>query len=224
MKHILTVTFVILVVGVFLLPSMAQSKKWTYHANNGASGEEREEITITITQGANGYQVSGTYLTREGRSCSIRGQYFPRTERFKARSECEGGNEQIVVEGFKRGSDLQITDPWSAVATLEGTKREPGGNGEVKGKHIGCFRDSNNPFDLDRYLERSQTNTPQKCVETCREKGFKYAGVQFGESCLCGNSYGSQGSASNCDMPCTGDKSQKCGGRFANSVYATGLP
>ncbi len=90
------------------------------------------------------------------------------------------------------------------------------------GTYLGCFRDPNNPFDLDGYLERSWQNTPQSCVAICASKGFRYAGVQYSESCLCGNAYGQFGTADNCSMPCTGDSGQICGGINANSVYATG--
>jgi hypothetical protein len=86
---------------------------------------------------------------------------------------------------------------------------------------IGCFKDTS-AFDLDGHLERSQSNTPQRCVEICKQKGFAYAAVQYGESCLCGNSYGKYGAADNCNYPCTGDSSQACGGYNANSVYSTG--
>ena len=90
------------------------------------------------------------------------------------------------------------------------------------GTYLGCFNDPNNPFDLDGYLERSGSNTPQSCIQTCYNQGFAFAGVQYGQSCLCGNSYGNFGAADRCNMPCTGDSSQVCGGYNANSVYATG--
>lgn len=86
--------------------------------------------------------------------------------------------------------------------------------------YIGCYKDTS-AFDLDGHLERSQSNTPQRCVEVCKQKGFAYAAVQYGQSCLCGNSYGKYGPADNCNYPCTGDSSQMCGGYSANSVYST---
>lgn len=96
--------------------------------------------------------------------------------------------------------------------------KQPGRTG-----FIGCFKDPNSPYDLDGHLERSSQNTPQRCVEICRAKGFAYAGVQYGQSCLCGNSYGKFGTADNCNMKCTGDSSQICGGYNSNSVYGTGV-
>jgi hypothetical protein len=89
-------------------------------------------------------------------------------------------------------------------------------------RYLGCFRDPNRPFDLDGFLVRSAQNTPERCVQTCAAKGFKYAGVQYGESCLCGNSYGRFGAAPACNMPCTGNPRQACGGPNANSVFSTG--
>ena len=89
-------------------------------------------------------------------------------------------------------------------------------------QYLGCFKDSNSPFDLDGHLERSSQNTPQRCIQICAAKGFAYAGVQYGQSCLCGNRYGTQGQANNCNIACTGDSRSVCGGSYANSVYSTG--
>jgi hypothetical protein len=95
------------------------------------------------------------------------------------------------------------------------------GGGTTPGAFVGCFADTS-AFDLDGHLERSRANTPQSCIAKCRELGFRYAGVQYGESCLCGNSYGRYGGAESCNYPCTGDPGQTCGGYSANSVYETG--
>lgn len=86
---------------------------------------------------------------------------------------------------------------------------------------VGCYKDTS-VFDLDGFLERSSQNTPERCIATCKLKGFKFAGVQYGESCLCGNSYGRYGPATNCNMKCTGDPSQNCGGYASNAIYLTG--
>src|SRR3954463_12171526 len=75
----------------------------------------------------------------------------------------------------------------------------------------GCFKDTSD-FDLNGYLERSRFNSVQRCIDICARRGFRYAGVQYSESCLCGNSYGRYGPANNCTMPCTGYPEQICGG------------
>lgn len=90
-------------------------------------------------------------------------------------------------------------------------------------RYVGCFKDTS-VFDLNGHLERSAQNTPQRCVAICQARGFAYAGVQYGQSCLCGNSYGRYGAAaaSACNLACTGDRGQACGGYNTNSIYATG--
>jgi hypothetical protein len=110
-----------------------------------------------------------------------------------------------------------VTIPTNPPVVLSATAMPPG-----RGTSIGCFKDPNNPFNLNGYLERSAQNTPQRCIDICRAKGFAYAGVEYSESCLCGNSYNQFGPANNCNMVCTGDRSQICGGYSSNSVYATG--
>ncbi len=106
---------------------------------------------------------------------------------------------------------------------LAGTPGACSSNTVTQAGFIGCYKDTNSPYDLDGYLEHGENNTPERCMATCREKGFKYAGVQYGQSCLCGNSYGKYGKADNCDFRCTGDSTKICGGFYANSVYATGI-
>lgn len=64
----------------------------------------------------------------------------------------------------------------------------------------------------------------ERCVSTCRQKGFAYAGTQYGAQCFCGNQYGRSGAASNCDMSCVGSPTETCGGAWANNVYATDAP
>jgi hypothetical protein len=128
------------------------------------------------------------------------------------------------------GSVVSMTPagPVAATGTVTIPTNPPvvvaGGTGpqHPAGTYLGCFNDPQSPFDLDGYLERSAQNTPQSCIQTCYNQGFAFAGVQYGQSCLCGNSYGKTGAADRCNMPCTGDSSQVCGGYNANSVYATG--
>jgi len=86
---------------------------------------------------------------------------------------------------------------------------------------VGCYKDTS-AFDLDGHLERSPSNTPQACIADCARRGYRYAGVQYGESCLCGDRYGRYGPADNCNYRCTGDAAQICGGYSANSIYMTG--
>ena len=112
----------------------------------------------------------------------------------------------------------------------EGTRRMSGyvheGSAMGRPRYLGCFKDQGDPSgtrgrDLSGYVFSSPRMTVSLCISECRRRGFAYAGVQYGSQCFCGNSYGKYGRANNCDMPCSGNRSQICGGFWANSVYST---
>jgi hypothetical protein len=42
---------------------------------------------------------------------------------------------------------------------------------------------------------------------------------EISSECFCGNSYGKYGTGSGCDMQCSGNQSQICGGFYQNSIY-----
>lgn len=92
----------------------------------------------------------------------------------------------------------------------------PGGN------VLGCYKDVVGDRDLTGYTLNEPGMTTRKCLSACQQKGFGYAATQFGQHCFCGNSYGKHGKATNCDMPCGGNRAEICGGHSANSVYAAG--
>jgi hypothetical protein len=95
----------------------------------------------------------------------------------------------------------------------------------IGGEYMGCFRD-----DEKRYLEYGHITrldmTKQKCVDHCSSSGFKYAGLQSNTHCFCGNpgprGMGTKLDEKYCKSKCIGDKSQTCGGEYANSIYTTG--
>ena len=91
-------------------------------------------------------------------------------------------------------------------------------------KFLGCYKDKGDPYghsrsDLNHFANLNSPMSVQKCVRYCGERGFAYAGVQNGNMCACGNSYGRYGKADNCNVKCTGNKRQNCGGFGANSIY-----
>jgi hypothetical protein len=50
----------------------------------------------------------------------------------------------------------------------------------------------------------------------------RYAGLQDGNQCFCGNSYGSQGQApiTDCESYCVGDYSEFCGGPYPSVILS----
>ena len=67
-------------------------------------------------------------------------------------------------------------------------------------------------------------NTPQACIQKCRDRGHPFAGVQYSKECHCGKDPPSDLnilSGSDCNLPCLGNISQVCGGSFKANVYET---
>jgi len=50
--------------------------------------------------------------------------------------------------------------------------------------------------------------------------GYRYAGLQSGTECYCGQSYGSLGESYFCDTDCPVGN-EICGGYLSNSIYKT---
>jgi hypothetical protein len=66
----------------------------------------------------------------------------------------------------------------------------------------------------------SNSMTPAACRSLCT--GYTYYGVEYGRECYCGNSFPSQTPFSqSCDMPCSGDAAQNCGGSNALKIFNT---
>uniref|UniRef100_A0A1Y9J007 protein xylosyltransferase n=1 Tax=Anopheles quadriannulatus TaxID=34691 RepID=A0A1Y9J007_ANOQN len=89
---------------------------------------------------------------------------------------------------------------------------------------VGCFPRRNLTHDtLSRIFAHS---TPKNCVDFCLQREFRYAIVQNGKTCSCGDDAPNQEERINdgmCNAPCSGNSDQFCGGKMTSSVYETGL-
>ncbi|XP_067836846.1 kremen protein 2-like, partial [Heptranchias perlo] len=89
--------------------------------------------------------------------------------------------------------------------------------------YVGCFLDSGNPPALSGSSGTSTKLTVQVCIRFCRKKGYKYAGVEAGYACFCGNdvdlSEEKRVSAVECDQVCFGKSSELCGGDGRIGIY-----
>jgi len=114
------------------------------------------------------------------------------------------------------------------VAMLAWLSPGPSANAEEPAsREVGCFPDNPNADptgtrgrDLDGAVFKDSAMTVSKCLQFCSIQGFKYAGLQNGSWCFCGNRYGRHkaGSAS-CTTKCAGNRELICGGKMANSVW-----
>lgn len=89
-------------------------------------------------------------------------------------------------------------------------------------RFMGCFQDSaarDLPTEID-----VRPLTVEGCVFKCGRLGFSMAGVQSSSLCFCGTTYSRYGRLRNeqCNMRCTGNYKEICGGFLRSSLYYTG--
>ncbi|KAK3744146.1 hypothetical protein QZH41_017962 [Actinostola sp. cb2023] len=107
-------------------------------------------------------------------------------------------------------------------------------------EYLGCYKDDKVPYNqMDRALTYPIKNFfghKVYCVNACAQLYFRYAGLQNGYLCFCGNGYNKYGRLDDkfCNMECrdthistknlkrtrNGEFWKDCGGRWANSVYS----
>ncbi|KAF5018771.1 hypothetical protein F66182_9240, partial [Fusarium sp. NRRL 66182] len=88
----------------------------------------------------------------------------------------------------------------------------------------GCYSDGVEGTNGAALIYRSSQNqynmTVEKCVAECKGNGFRYAGLKYWGVCYCGSTVGgAQLDDKECNLPCSGDNTQKCGGDKSLSIY-----
>jgi len=92
--------------------------------------------------------------------------------------------------------------------------------------YIGCFNEPPGRCDSDQdralaFLSQDGAMTVEKCIGLAITRGFKYVGLQAYSFCFGGNDISEYKDVSTgCNLPCSGNNSQICGGGCINSIYA----
>lgn len=87
---------------------------------------------------------------------------------------------------------------------------------------LGCYTDSVSMRALNHHGTIAgwpSTTTVEACQAACQAQGFSYAGVEFGNECWCGNELSSRPATDGCNMPCSGNSQEICGGPDRLNVY-----
>ena len=82
---------------------------------------------------------------------------------------------------------------------------------------VGCFQDAEANRALTGPKTESNTMTNDICSKTCSDQGYTYSGTEYGSQCYCGNTKPTT-TSTNCNVKCSGDSSQTCGGGYALTV------
>ncbi|WWC67290.1 uncharacterized protein I206_101198 [Kwoniella pini CBS 10737] len=91
----------------------------------------------------------------------------------------------------------------------------------------GCVTEGSSSRALTGYSFATSSMTQELCMSTCQAKGFSLAGIEYASECYCGNAFttGAVPATDNCNMVCSGNKLETCGGpnrlttfKFANTT------
>jgi hypothetical protein len=160
---------------------------------------------VATDQGGGAPNKSGIFSI--GESTVFRGRFF------------KGGIQEVALWNRALGA--------SEVAAIYAAATPPPGDAignalvaPLAAAYLGCYKDTDLRDLNGKHWDDGQM-TQDRCIESCRESGFAYAGIQYGAQCYCGNSYGRYGqiAENNCNMSCSGDTGRNCGGTWANSVF-----
>lgn len=91
------------------------------------------------------------------------------------------------------------------------------------GTSLGCYND-----DANRALPvllKPNGATVDTCIAMARTRGYPYVGLQNGGACYAGfaPAYSYDAVQTDCNMACTANVAQSCGGAWHNNIWSTGL-
>ncbi|MGH0165299.1 UNVERIFIED_CONTAM: hypothetical protein FKN15_060882 [Acipenser sinensis] len=92
---------------------------------------------------------------------------------------------------------------------------------DVSAKYIGCYTDNTQQRALrgSSFFDYKKM-TVFRCQDNCAERGYMYAGLEFGAECYCGHRIQApNASESDCNMECKGEKNNMCGGANRLTIF-----
>ncbi|RDW71276.1 hypothetical protein BP6252_07839 [Coleophoma cylindrospora] len=92
-------------------------------------------------------------------------------------------------------------------------------------KYMGCYSDlalAGRTLNWRQDQLPEPTMTVEGCLAACKAGGYGFAGVEYSQECYCSVVMGNGTlllDESQCNMPCTGDSSEMCGGSRTLNLY-----
>ncbi|KAI1338944.1 WSC-domain-containing protein [Xylariaceae sp. FL0016] len=145
-------------------------------------------------------------------------------------TQCEArckGNVNEYCGGNSKMSVWNITAAPPESEKAENADVRTAANGTAV--YVDCYEDGNgNGRTLSQASYSSNSMTVDTCASYCQAKNYALFGVEYGRECYCGSTVKPSTNTfddASCDMPCSGDSIQKCGGSsrisvWNNTVYA----
>lgn len=171
-----------------------------------------EEKCIEFCDG-HGYPIAGVEYGAEcycGYSLGATGVQEPESDCNMA---CSGNTQELCGAGnrlnvFTNGGPVPTVLPQAGAYSS-----------------IGCYSDSVKARTLTTQIALQGNVRVTDCTSACAAGGWPYAGLEYGDQCFCGASIQNGGApvaASACNMACTADNTELCGGAQAINIYQSG--
>jgi hypothetical protein len=181
--------------------------------DTGSNGATQEKCIEFCDQA--GYSVAGVEWGKECYCGYLLDSSAVKSPETDCSMTCTGNDAENCGNG---GRINVFTNGDSAPAILAAT-------GDFTSQ--GCYSDSASARTLTTRVSLPGNVRVSDCTTACAAQGFAYAGLEFGQECYCGASIQNGGAPiadKQCDMACTADKTQYCGGRAAINIYKSNLP
>ncbi|CAM9671087.1 unnamed protein product, partial [Ectocarpus sp. 12 AP-2014] len=215
--------------GTGILPATSARPAW-YELGHSDGGVGRQGLGINA-----GNRIKRTWDGQSRRSVLV--YYNDETAEWKKGGEERGANDSIAEAKHElerkqhgQGDELEYLgcfrdhpDPLREFSRA-GRPQDTVDN-EAEEEQEDSLMESQQPWrqqghhDEDGVHVFRSSLTANVCKVQCMAIGKPFFGLQFGRECRCGDNPPYNDPAGNCVSPCTGDRSQVCGGAWANTVY-----
>ncbi|KAF1961350.1 WSC-domain-containing protein, partial [Byssothecium circinans] len=168
-----------------------------------------------------GYNVAGLEYFYEC-YCGISTNALQEKDPSECNTPCNGDSDQTC------GGPNHLS---VYVNTAPGPVTNKGDDG-LTTRYAGCWKEGTGSRVLPVGVDvPGGTNavSVKSCTDTCRKRGFLYAGVEYASECFCGASVAFRPiphdevtglpEETGCNMPCKGNPSEFCGGANRLNVY-----
>jgi len=136
-------------------------------------------------------------------------------------------NCEIVIQSYCQSDDASGVPPSDSFTIRNGKRTnkmdygiDPDDLFDPQGR---CYVDNRHRDLAHRApnIPRNVDNSAQHCLDSCKARGYLYAGTQFTSECWCDNDFGKYGEAplDECYMNCRDGSGRKCGGPWRQNVY-----
>ncbi|XP_078313062.1 zonadhesin-like isoform X2 [Crassostrea virginica] len=191
---------------------------------------ENSQRTITCPPGSN-LRIFSAFFGRSNRKVcrgTIRTlRCSSKNALAKARGLCDGRqscNVRASVSVF--GDPCRGTSKYLEVSyACQTVSPQPPKPPQTPVSYLGCYEDRRVRL-LDQQFIRMARLTISACKELCRKRKKKYAGVEHGNECFCGDNMKKypKRPEKECSYPCSGNPKEKCGASWRISVYQVNTP